>query len=141
MRSFYSRVAEQSNRPATNPTASPVRTTVMKHRWLLLATIALPSIGACSDTSSATPTSTATTGVAVGVADFKFTSADVQVPVGGSVKWTNNDSQPHTATSAGVFDAGTIEPGKSVTVAFPAAGSFTYICSFHPFMTGTVTVG
>ncbi len=54
--------------------------------------------------------------------------------------WTNNDDQAHTATSAGNFDAGAIQPGASFTVAFDTAGSFTYICSFHPFMTGTVVV-
>jgi plastocyanin len=26
----------------------------------------------------------------------------VRVPVGGSVVWTNNDNQPHTATSSGL---------------------------------------
>jgi len=117
----------------------------MRRRWLLLTTLLLPCVGACADTSTAAPetTTVAATGpsVAVGVADFKFSSPDVQVPVGGSVVWSNNDTQPHTATSAGVFDAGAIEPGSSATVAFPTAGTFTYICSFHPFMTGTVTVG
>jgi plastocyanin len=78
---------------------------------------------------------------AVGIADFTFTPATVNIPVGGSVVWTNNDNQAHTATSAGNFDAGAIQPGTSATVAFATAGSFTYICSFHPFMTGTVVVG
>jgi plastocyanin len=77
----------------------------------------------------------------VGIADFTFTPATVNIPVGGSVVWTNNDNQAHTATSAGNFDAGAIQPGTSTTVAFATAGSFTYICSFHPFMTGTVVVG
>jgi len=117
----------------------------MRHGWVLLATLVLPFVGACANTSTAAPetTTVAATGpsVAVGVADFKFSSPDVQVPVGGSVVWSNNDTQPHTATSAGAFDAGAIEPGTSATVAFPTAGTFKYICSFHPFMTGTVTVG
>jgi plastocyanin len=76
----------------------------------------------------------------VGIADFAFTPTEVRVPVGGSVVWTNNDAQPHTATSAGVFDSGSIQPQTSVTVDFPTAGTFAYICSFHPFMTGTVVV-
>lgn len=94
-----------------------------------------------------TPTTVAPTGSAsaneatVGIADFTFTPATVNIPVGGSVVWTNNDKQQHTATSAGNFDAGAIQPGTSTTVAFDTAGSFIYICSFHPFMTGTVVVG
>jgi plastocyanin len=89
-----------------------------------------------TDASGTTP---ATAG-AVGIADFKFDPATINVPVGGSVVWTNNDPQQHTATSAGNFDAGAIQPGSSMTVEFPTAGSFAYICSFHPFMTGTVVV-
>ncbi len=77
----------------------------------------------------------------VGIADFTFNPATVNVPVGGSVTWTNNDAQQHTATAAGNFDAGAIQPGSSATVAFETAGTFAYICSFHPFMTGTVVVG
>jgi plastocyanin len=124
----------------------------MRYRFVLLA-LALPVIGACSSDSStkaATPlvatsiTAAAPTsgGGAVGIADFKFGPAEVHVPVGGSVVWTNNDGQQHTATSStGAFDAGSIQPGASSTVAFQTAGSFTYICSFHPFMNGTVVVG
>ena len=122
----------------------------------MLLALLLPVIGACSSdrtagtasTSQVTAAVSATTSTpastdqpAVGIADFKFTPPDVKVPVGGSVVWTNNDNQPHTATSAGSFDAGAIQPGASATVAFQTAGTFTYICSFHPFMTGTVTVG
>jgi plastocyanin len=35
---------------------------------------------------------------AVGIADFKFGPDEVHVPVGGSVKWTNNDSDSSPAT-------------------------------------------
>jgi len=125
---------------------------VMRHRFALLVLV-LPVIGACSSDGSnkATTASVATTIAtsapaadvgAVGIADFKFGPGEVHVPVGGSVQWTNNDSQQHTATSStGAFDAGTIKPGTSTTVEFKTAGSFPYICSFHPFMSGTVVVG
>jgi plastocyanin len=131
----------------------------MRNRLLLLSVL-LPFIAACSDggsnTSSTpaatTPISTSVTAVAttgsstakdsaVGIANFKFTPAEVHVPVGGSVAWTNNDGQQHTATSAANFDAGAIQPGSTTTVAFATAGTFTYICSFHPFMTAKVIVG
>jgi plastocyanin len=126
----------------------------MRNRFVLLALV-LPVIGACSSDSSTKSTTPAVTtpittpaanGAAVaddggvGIADFKFTPNEVHVPVGGSVVWTNNDTQPHTATAAGAFDAGAIQPQTSATVVFETAGSFTYICSFHPFMTGTVVV-
>jgi plastocyanin len=130
----------------------------MRNRCVLFALV-LPIIGACSDSGtsdSSSPVAAAPTNVpdttvvggaataesgAVGIKDFKFDPAEVQVPVGGSVVWTNNDAQQHTATSSGNFDAGAIQPGTSATVQFTTAGSFTYICSFHPFMMGTVVVG
>jgi plastocyanin len=108
---------------------------------MALAAILLPAIGACSTKSDASTSSDASTEVSVHVAGFKFSQPDVRVPLGGTVVWNNDDSQPHTATSAGAFDAGTIEPGKTAVVVFRTAGTFTYICSFHPFMTGTVAVG
>ncbi len=77
---------------------------------------------------------------AVSIGDFKFEPADITVAVGTTVTWTNNNTQPHTATSAGNFDTGAIQPGASMTVTFDKAGTFSYICSFHPFMTGSVTV-
>jgi plastocyanin len=92
----------------------------------------------------ATPTtggSTAQMKVTVDIKDFTFVADNVHVAVGGTVTWTNSDGQNHTATSAGNFDSGTIEPGKSKTVTFDKAGTFEYACSFHPFMTGTVVVG
>ena len=114
------------------------------------AATSAPTASTVAPTTTATPaaeTTVAPTGSAsaneatVGIADFTFTPATVNIPVGGSVVWTNNDKQQHTATSAGNFDAGAIQPGTSMTVVFNTAGSFTYICSFHPFMTGTVVVG
>lgn len=94
------------------------------------------------DTSMSTVAgSAAEASATVGIADFAFVPADVHVAVGGTVTWTNNDKQQHTATGAGEFDAGAIQPGDSATVTFDTAGSFPYVCSFHPFMAGTITVG
>ncbi|MCU1502627.1 MAG: plastocyanin, partial [Ilumatobacteraceae bacterium] len=90
--------------------------------------------------STAPPAAAATGGAAVSIGDFRFEPPIVSVPVGGTVTWTNTHTQPHTATSAGNFDTGSLAPGASKAITFATAGSFTYICSFHPFMTGTVTV-
>ena len=74
------------------------------------------------------------------ISDFKFGPADMHVAVGTTLTFTNDDDQPHTATSAGNFDTGAIQPGASATVTLATAGTFSYACSFHPFMTGTLTV-
>lgn len=76
----------------------------------------------------------------VTIGTFTFAPADLHVAVGTTVTWTNTHDQPHTATSAGNFDTGAIQPGSSASVTFDQAGTYSYICSFHPFMTATVTV-
>jgi len=65
----------------------------------------------------------------------------VTVSVGGSVTWKNNDNTARTSTANnGAWSSGSIAPGGSFTATFPTAGTFTYRCTFHPGMTGTVTV-
>lgn len=79
---------------------------------------------------------------AVTVKDFKFSPAALTAKAGETITFTNADAQPHTATadSGNAFDAGAIAAGASVTVEVAAPGTYPYHCSFHPFMTGTITV-
>jgi plastocyanin len=80
-------------------------------------------------------------GAAVSIVDFAFQPGSVEVPVGGTVTWTNSGSAPHTVTSdSGAFDSGQLAPGASFSQTFDTAGTFTYHCSIHPQMTGTVIV-
>jgi plastocyanin len=98
---------------------------------------------AASSTSSSSPAGApATGGTAVTIKDFKFGPDTLQVKVGATVTFTNADGQQHTATSddSGAFDAGAIDPAGSKDVTFDKAGTFTYHCSFHPFMHGTIEV-
>ena len=78
---------------------------------------------------------------AVTIAGFAFDPATVTIQVGDTVTWTNQDSAAHTATAGdGSFDTGSIANGGSQTVTFDTAGTYAYICSFHPQMTGSVVV-
>jgi plastocyanin len=79
--------------------------------------------------------------VAIEVANFTFSPRTDTVAVGGTVTWTNTDQTPHTATSAAspaLWDSGTLADGESFSRQFPAAGSFGYLCTVHPNMTGTI---
>ncbi len=77
----------------------------------------------------------------VSIANFAFDPATVTVNVGDSVTWTNQDSTAHTATAGdGSFDTGSIGAGQTATVTFDTAGTFAYVCSIHPQMSGTVVV-
>jgi plastocyanin len=109
-----------------------------------VATTAAPASTAAPTTTAAAATTASaelSSAASVDIKQFKFGPAEVHVAVGGTVTWTNSDNQKHTATESGGFDAGTIEPGATGTATFDTAGSFAYICSFHPFMKGTVVVG
>jgi plastocyanin len=62
------------------------------------------------------------------------------VKVGQTVSWHNADMVGHTATGSG-FDTGAIASGAtSAPIKFDTAGTLSYRCSFHPSMTGTLTV-
>ena len=77
----------------------------------------------------------------VEIVDFAFTPGTIEVAAGTTVTWTNSDSAPHTATADdGSFDTGTLQPGESGSVTFDTPGTYTYVCSIHPNMTGTVVV-
>jgi plastocyanin len=75
-----------------------------------------------------------------------FQPNPIQVGVGDTVTWTNDDAQPHTATSGqnatpdGRFDSGIMAPGATFDFTFTEAGNYPYFCMLHPNMVGTVSV-
>ena len=80
-------------------------------------------------------------GNAVAVQAFVYDSAEVTVTVGTTVTWTNNDEEPHTiAAKDGSFHSPGLDTHGTYSFTFATPGSYDYICSIHPFMTGTVVV-
>ena len=75
----------------------------------------------------------------VTIVDFAFDPATVDVSVGTTVVWTNTGQAPHTVTGS-FADSGALSPGQTFRHTFAEAGSFDYVCSFHPQMTGTIRV-
>jgi len=73
--------------------------------------------------------------------DFFFSPASVTIAVGDTISWHNSGQAPHTATADdGSFDTGTVNAGGSASHTFNSAGTFSYICTIHPNMKGTVRV-
>ena len=103
-----------------------------------------------TETSTETTTDQATSGGGgttapraekVEIVDFSFNPDPVTIAVGGKITWLNQDSAPHTATAEDdSFDTGTLDQGKLKSETFKEAGTYTYICSIHPTMHGTVEV-
>jgi len=72
----------------------------------------------------------------------KFSPETIEVRLGQTAEWINNDLTPHTVTSQGTGDlnSGSIDAGASWRHTFTQAGTFPYYCTFHPEMNGTVSV-
>lgn len=74
----------------------------------------------------------------------------VTVSAGSSIIWDNQDNALHTATSGnpetavpdGQFDSGMVGAmTQSQPIAMPSEpGEYTYFCTLHPYLTGTVVV-
>jgi plastocyanin len=70
-----------------------------------------------------------------------FSPNPVEVKVGETVTWINDDSGRHTVTSKdGVFDSEMMGKGQSFSFTFDKAGEHPYFCEPHPNMVGTVVV-
>ena len=80
----------------------------------------------------------------VTISDFAFTPSSVTAKVGTAVTWTNKDSVAHTIiTDTSTVDgpnSDSVAAGGHYTFTFKKAGTYTYHCSIHPKMTGTVIV-
>ncbi len=75
------------------------------------------------------------------IANYAFTPAALTVRVGTTLTVMNADSTAHTATApSGGLDSGTLKPGQSASVMLSKPGTYTYICQFHAFMSGTIKV-
>ena len=71
-----------------------------------------------------------------------FDPKTVSVKVGQAVEWDWQDpSNSHTVTADnGSFDSGLCSQGTKFAFTFTTAGTFTYKCTIHAGMQGTVTV-
>ena len=77
----------------------------------------------------------------VAIRDFAYSPRTVEIRAGDTVTWTNRDSVEHTATARnGSFDTGLLADGESASIRFRVPGTYRYICTPHPDMTGTVVV-
>jgi plastocyanin len=73
--------------------------------------------------------------------NFTFGPADLTVPVGTVVTWSNHDDIPHSIVATDkAFRSAALDTNDSYTFTFKTAGTFAYFCGLHPHMTGKVIV-
>ncbi len=77
----------------------------------------------------------------VWIQSYAFNPSTITVAAGTTITWTNKDAVGHSVTSKkGVFDSGIFGMNETHSIAFPIAGTYSYYCTVHPSMTGTVVV-
>ena len=97
----------------------------------------------CGDgygTKPAAATSADTATKIVEMTDSTFAPDTVDLKVGETVTFVDKDEIAHTATAEGAFDSGTLREGAKFDFKATQAGTFSYVCIFHPGMTGTIKV-
>ena len=76
------------------------------------------------------------------IKDFHFSPETLTVKSGEKVTWINRDEEPHTVVSVQkrFKKSGALDTDQEFTITAGAPGTYTYFCSVHPKMTGTIVV-
>ena len=76
------------------------------------------------------------------IKDFAFNPQTITVKSGEKVTWTNRDEEPHTIVSVKkqFKKSSALDTDQTFTITAGAPGTYTYFCSVHPKMTGTIIV-
>ena len=76
------------------------------------------------------------------VVDYAFSPSRIAVTTGTKVTFSSAGKQPHNAAGAdaGGWDIGLLDGGETASVTFNKPGTYTYLCTPHPFMIGQIVV-
>ena len=111
----------------------------------VIATLTLSVVVAACGSSgderqtAAAPSASQTAGTTIEMVDLAFEPRALTVQRGQTVTFLNRGKVTHNAKGADFFSR-VVEPGGSYRHTFKQAGTFRYVCTFHPGMEGTVTV-
>src|ERR1700680_3706006 len=76
------------------------------------------------------------------IKDFAFNPQTLTVKSGEKITWINRDEEPHTVVSVEkqFKKSSALDTDQEFTITAGAPGTYTYYCSVHPKMTGTIVV-
>jgi plastocyanin len=76
------------------------------------------------------------------IKDFAFNPQTLTVKSGEKITWINRDEEPHTVVGVEkqFKKSPPLDTDQEFTVTAGAPGTYTYFCSVHPKMTGTIVV-
>jgi plastocyanin len=139
-------VASPTLAPTTTPTLVPTTAPTLAPTYAATST-PLPSPTAAA-TVVASPSSSAASGSATQatIKLFMFKPAMLDVKVGTTVVWTNEDAIQHSVTSGtpsapdGTFNSDFFTQGQTFSFTFTTPGMYQYFCMRHESMTGMIHV-
>ena len=79
----------------------------------------------------------------ISIGNFAFTPANIEVPVGTQLTWSNDDDVPHRVVSTdggAAIKSPPLDTEQKFTTVLQKPGTYRYFCSLHPHMTGTIVV-
>jgi plastocyanin len=76
------------------------------------------------------------------IKDFAFNPQTITVKSGEKITWINRDEEPHTIVSVEkqFKKSSALDTDQEFTITAGTPGTYTYYCSVHPKMTGTIVV-
>ena len=76
------------------------------------------------------------------IKDFAFNPQTITVKSGEKITWINRDEEPHTIVSVEkqFKKSAALDTDEEFTVVAGSPGTYSYYCSVHPKMTGTIVV-
>jgi plastocyanin len=76
------------------------------------------------------------------IKDFAFNPQTLTIKSGETVTWINRDEEPHTVGSVEkqFKKSSALDTDQEFTITAGPPGTYTYYCSVHPKMTGTIVV-
>jgi len=76
------------------------------------------------------------------IKDFHFDPQVLTVRSGEKITWINRDEEPHVVVSVEkqFKKSGPLDTDQEFTITADIPGTYTYYCSIHPKMTGTIVV-
>ena len=114
----------------------------MRHKQItalsaLALTVLLAACVPSTDTSSPPPP--VSQGPSVTIRDMRFDSDHVTIEKGDTVTWVwDDDDMAHDVSGDGFRSE--IQTGGTFSHAFEESGDYSYVCTLHSGMSGTVTV-
>jgi plastocyanin len=76
------------------------------------------------------------------IKDFAFDPQTITVKSGDKITWINRDEEPHTVVSVEkqFKKSSALDTDQEFSITAGAPGTYSYFCSVHPKMTGTIVV-